>query len=81
MIRLRKEMEENGDSVVCVPGCIINDQLDTMSIKLIDIDVKSLVDKLIKASEEKSSYRTKPICGRVREGVLARSAFILPDVS
>ena len=72
-----------------------------MSIKLIDVDVKSLVDKLMKASEEKSSYRTKPICGTVRgmgggktrafeemrrmlllrEGVLARSAFILPDVS
>ena len=66
MKQLRKEMEEKNATVVDVPGCIIDNPQDTMSIPLIGLDVKKLVDIVIKTSKMKSGPRKKPICATVR---------------
>ena len=66
MGQLRKEMEEKNATVVDVPGCIIDSPQNTMSIPLIDLDVKELVDIVIKTSKIKSDSRQKPVCATVR---------------
>ena len=66
MKQLRQEMKEKNATVVDVPGCIIDNPQDTMSIPLIDLDVKKLVDVVIKTSKMKSGPRKKPVCATVR---------------
>ena len=66
MKQLRKEMEEKNATVVDVPGCIIDSPQDTMSIPLIGLDVKELVDVVIETSKKKSGPRKKPVCATVR---------------
>ena len=66
MERSWKEMKENNVAVVDAPGCIMDNPLKTMSIQLIDLDVKSRVDMLIEFSKKGSCTRAKLICGTVR---------------
>ena len=66
MKQLREEMKEKNATVVDVPGCIIDNPLKKMSIPLIDLDVKKLVDVVIETSKRGSGQRKKPLCATVR---------------
>ena len=66
MEKLRNEMKERNVTVVNVPGCIMDNPLDKMSIQLIDLDVTSRVNIAIEASKEDSGHRAKKILGTVR---------------
>lgn len=66
MEKLITEMNIKNITVVDVPGCIINNRLKTMSIPLIDFDVKKQVDILIETSNLESDSRSKAVCAIVR---------------